>query len=75
MADPSRFGGAAVTFVTFSRPCGTDSSDELVPGPIMWESGWGSRAAEFATFSRSFGVWVITEAKGAAPTALAIIIH
>jgi hypothetical protein len=37
--------------------------DELVPRPIMWESGWGSRTAEFETFRRCFGVWVITGSK------------
>jgi hypothetical protein len=47
----------------------------LVPRPIMWESVGDSRGAEFETFSRCFGVWVLAEAKGAAPTALGIIIH
>ena len=45
------------------EPVGLILLDELVGRPIMWKSGWGSRAAEFETFSRCFGVWVRIEAK------------
>ena len=46
--------------------------EELVPRPIMWKSGWGGSSKRSAVPSEG---WVITEAKGAAPTALGIIIH
>jgi hypothetical protein len=77
---PARKGWVSVDGDAERRRRGTHSSlsfpkfeRRVGSRPIMWKSGWGSRAAEFATFRRSFGV--ITGAKGAAPTALAIFIH
>jgi hypothetical protein len=48
---------------------------ELVRRPIMWEWGWGRRAAEFETFSRCFGVWVITGSKRCRTYGARISIH